>query len=406
MTRAHACVGLIAGLLITSSCQGIRRAVVKRLSDPERIYERPEGLVNATFHPIDASRGTLSVRLVELATGFREPLGIEFIPGEGARAVVLEKGGQAWVVDLETGERTPWFTVDVRTDGEQGLLGLAWSPEFRKRGTFYLNYVARKERDVTVIEEWSAPVGVSGAAKAVRTLLEVEQPYQNHNAGQLAFGPDGMLYVGLGDGGARFDPHQHGQNGQTLLGSLLRLDPDAPNLIPADNPFVEDADVRDEIYALGLRNPWRYSFTPSGQLVVADVGQDAWEEISLVQAGDNLGWRIREAGHCFRPKNDCPTEGLVDPIFEYGRDEGFSVTGGFVVTGRRAEALRGRYVFGDFVTGRMWALEVPDRARSVKALSLGQWPVLISAFGLDEAGDLYVVDYGRGSIYAVVGEGT
>jgi glucose/arabinose dehydrogenase len=208
----------------------------------------------------------------------------------------------------------------------------------------------------TRISEWKLSVDALGKAPATaeRVVLEVKQPYQNHNGGQLAFGKDGFLYVALGDGGYRHDPHGNSQNLGVLLGKVLRLDVTARTKggygIPPDNPFVATKGARPEIWAYGLRNPWRFSFDPYGRLVAGDVGQDTWEEIDVIRAGENLGWNVREARHCFEPKESCRTDGLVEPVFEYGRE-------------------------------------------------LGQWPFLISSFGRDEAGELYLLDYGGGALY-------
>ena len=235
--------------------------------------------------------------------------------------------------------------------------------------------------------------------------MTVFQPYANHDAGQLAFGPDGMLYIGWGDGGFRNDPKGSGQDRQTMLGAMLRVDIDNPDGgraygIPADNPFVNDAGTLDEIYAIGLRNPWRYSFAPDGRLVVADVGQDLWEEVSIVPAGGNLGWNLREGFHCFPPGGSCPSdEPLVEPIYEYGRDDGNSITGGFVDTSGD-EKLNGLYVFGDFVTGRLWAIDLPESGTATPR-ALGRWPILPSTFGQDTQGRVYVADFGSGTIYRI-----
>ena len=264
-------------------------------------------------------------------------------------------------------------------------------------------------REVSRVSEWTLTdrneIAVAKITRE-RILLEVEQPYPNHNAGQLAFGPDGMLYIGQGDGGFRADPHRHGQNPATLLGSMLRIDvrPDEsggrPYTIPADNPYPAGK-AAPEAFAIGFRNPWKYSFDPRGRLIVADVGQDKHEEISIVEAGKNYGWDVREAGHCFNPASDCPRAGFVDPVHEYGREEGKSITGGFVYTGRRLPELQGKYVFGDFVSGRIWAMDLPESAgQRVKTVySLGKWPVLISTFGQDENGEIYLGDYAQGGIF-------
>ena len=384
-------VWLAIGLCTSGCVRSIGRAIVKRTGD-EGVYE-----VSSTADPSSAP-----IQLNPVAEGFSQPTDLAFIPGKSDEALVLERLGRAWWVDLAQGTREQVLEVDVISVAEQGLLGVAFHPNFADNRRLFLNYTIQDNRDYTIIAEYVAKDGLPGPLTPSRELLRVEQPFQNHNGGGLAFGPDGMLYVGLGDGGARGDMLRNAQDGSTLLGSMLRLNVDGESLVPGDNPFVGNPEVRDEIYAIGLRNPWRFSFTAEGQLVVADVGQDAWEEVDVVRAGDNLGWRIREGDQCFRPAKDCPTDGLTDPIFTYGREQGGSITGGFVVTGDRAPELRDRYVFGDFVSGRMWSLAVPDEPVAVEATELGTWPVLLSSFGLDASGDLYVLDFGRGVVFSVV----
>jgi glucose/arabinose dehydrogenase len=240
----------------------------------------------------------------------------------------------------------------------------------------------------------------------VRILFTVEQPFPNHNGGMLVFGPDGLLYVGLGDGGAGGDPHGHGQNLGTLLGAMLRIDvgrkdPGLEYAVPKDNPFVGKQGARPEVWAYGLRNPWRYSFDPKGRLIAGDVGQEAWEEITLVERGANLGWKVREGAHCYSPKEGCRTAGLTDPLFEYDRSLGLSVTGGYVYTGKRIPSLAGRFIFGDFGTGRLWALEL-DSSKRAKTQFLGRYSYAFSTFGRDSDGEIYATDFGPGAVYRLV----
>ncbi|MFZ5469294.1 MAG: PQQ-dependent sugar dehydrogenase, partial [Myxococcota bacterium] len=333
--------------------------------------------------------------------------------------VVLLKSGFAHWASLSDGKTGKLFEVEVTTASEQGLLGLVFHPRYLENGKLYLNYTTVKDgTDVSRIEEWTVAPGSDLRAvtpKPARVLLEVEQPYQNHNGGHLLFGPDGYLYIGLGDGGFAGDPQGNGQRLETLLGKMLRIDVDQPTGgrpygIPADNPFVGRADVRAEIFAYGLRNPWRYSFDPKGRLVVADVGQDAWEELSFAAVGDNLGWNVREGRHCFSPSSGCKKGGLVDPFYEYPHEDGQSVIGGQVYTGTRIPMLTGKYVFGDFVSGRLWALELPADADAPHpgplpsgegVLALGKWPILPTHFARDEEGTLYVADFYTGSVYRI-----
>jgi glucose/arabinose dehydrogenase len=212
-----------------------------------------------------------------------------------------------------------------------------------------------------------------------------------------------MLYIGFGDGGSADDPHGNGQNLSTLLSKMLRIDVDRrdPGLqyaIPKDNPFVGKAGARPEIWAYGLRNPWRYSFDPRGRLIVADVGQNHEEEIDIVERGANLGWNRREGRHCFPIGQSCDAKGLVDPIFEYGRGDGISVTGGYVYQGKALPELAGKYIFGDYGSGRVWALDLPDTIKPTTAKVLGVWPRTFSTFGRDGSGEIYAGDYASGEI--------
>ncbi len=363
----------------------------------------------AQFTGKDENRKRLSIRLTPVAEGLSEPTDIQFVPGKTTPMIVLEKKGRAVWHDL-AGKSGTLFEVKVLTASEEGLLGLAFHPDFLHNGKFYTNIVIDVNgQDTSRVSEWIHPHPVDitkGTPRENRVIMEVAQPYQNHNAGQLAFGPDGMLYIGWGDGGWRFDPHGNGQNGMTMLGSMLRIDINKseggkPYAVPRDNPFLGKGCCLPETYAIGLRNPWRYSFDPRGRLIVADVGQDLHEEIDIVTAGSNLGWNIREGAHCFQPKTGCRTQGLTEPIYEYGREEGQSITGGYVYTGKSIAALKGKYIFGDFVSGRLWAIDLPEKAdgRSGEAITLGKWPLLISTLGRDGAGEIYIANFGTGIIY-------
>jgi len=248
----------------------------------------------------------------------------------------------------------------------------------------------------TVVSEYGASAQNPDLASPIeQVLLEFEQPFTNHNGGHVAFGPDGYLYVSTGDGGSGGDPFGLGQNRNTLLGKILRIDVDSalPFSIPRDNPFVGKSGVRQEIWAYGLRNPWRFSFDRvTGELYASDVGQDDWEEVDLVVKGGNYGWNIMEGSHCFPPSQiSCDTSGLVPPIAEYGRVEGRSVTGDYVYRGSLSTVFRGAYIFGDFATGRVWSL-----GKSGSSWIRGEQlrtGLAISSFGEDEPGELYLVDY-------------
>lgn len=381
-----------------------------------------QGALAPTKDGPDAARPSLLVQLRPVISGTRSPTDIQFWPGRPGRVVVLEKQGKAVVFDLpaaggpgEAARVGELLSLTVRSRSEQGLLGLAFHPKFTENGKLYVNYstdgggAAGNSR----ISEFTVPAGGTQAG-AERVILEVEQPYANHDAGQLAFGPDGLLYIGWGDGGAGGDPLDAGQDGLTRLGKMLRVDVDRPTAtspftVPADNPFLGRADRLPEIWAMGLRNPWRYSFAPDGRLIVADVGQDTWEEVNLVASGQNLGWNRREGTHCFKPPKDCPSPeagGLTDPIYTYAHGpEGVSITGGYVYTGARISGLNGKYVFGDFGSGRIWALELPPvgaaRSGPAPVTALGRFDIQISTFGRDAEGELYVADFASGRIFAL-----
>ncbi|MCP4806545.1 MAG: PQQ-dependent sugar dehydrogenase [Proteobacteria bacterium] len=374
-------------------------------------YSAAAGPLEATITGNDIAREHVAVDLLPVATGTIQPTDVQFTP-DGSTMLVLEKKGKLrWfsTTDESSGVVTE---IPVKIASEEGLLGLVLHPAFEDNGLFYLNYVIDEGgEDVSVVEEWtSSAADMRGQVSASRRILSLVQPYANHDAGQLQFGPDGMLYIGWGDGGLRNDPKGSGQDRTSWLGAMLRVDVDHPtgNLpysIPADNPFLSDPDTRPEIWAYGLRNPWRYSFSPDGRLVMADVGQDLWEEISIVPAGGNMGWNVREGFHCFPPEGSCPgPDDLIDPIYEYGRDEGNSITGGYVDTSGE-EKLNGLYIFGDFVTGRLWAIDLPQTGAPTPR-TLGRWPILPSTFGRDTLGRVYVADFGSGTIYRVQASGS
>jgi len=396
-----------------------------------RVVCRPEGVSSAASTVEADARAQASPKLTlsTVAKGFKEPVDLQFVPGVPGLAVVLEKGGRARLVQLPASPAggtggaagvaaaaaepaapgAEVVSLDVRSNSELGLLGLAFHPRYRDNGLFYLNDNPKDDKPMrTRISEWHLPLEALGKAPAQlkRVLLEIEQPYSNHDGGGIVFGPDGYLYIGMGDGGSRADPQQNGQNLGSLLGKILRIDVNAQPgyAVPADNPFVGTPGVRPEIWAYGMRNPWRFTFDPKGRLIAADVGQDLYEEVDIVAAGDNQGWALREAGHCFPPAESCATAGMIDPIFEYGRDAGNSITGGQVYLGQRAPWLRGKYLCADYVSGRVWALELPgERGTPARGEMLGRFPHAFSAFGRDENGELYALDFAGGLVLLLNG---
>jgi len=358
----------------------------------------------------DKKRKKIPVNLTLEAEGFSHPTDIQFLPGSDDTMIVLEKEGQMIWVSRSTQKRGTILKLSVTTRSERGLLGLAFHPHFKKNNKFYLNYTTRLSRkNITRISEWTL-VDQKGnknwKGQNEKILLEVEQPFANHNAGQLAFGPDGFLYIGLGDGGSGGDPYEHGQNPRSLLGKMLRIDVDHPSKgkaygIPKSNPFVGNSRFLPEIWAWGLRNPWRYSFGPNESFIVADVGQYNWEEISILKAGKNYGWNIKEGNSCYSNLKKCKSPTLVDPIWEYDRDDGGSITGGYIYTGSKIQSLKGKYVFGDFVSGKIWAIDLPKKGKASFMYALGHWPTpfAISTFGQDSSGEIYVGEYLTGTIF-------
>ena len=295
---------------------------------------------------------------------------------------------------------------------EEGLLGLAFDPRFAENGYFYVYYSASNPRR-SVLSRFSAGEEHANQADpdSERVVLEVPQPHSNHNGGAIHFGVDGYLYVALGDGGSAGDPQGNGQDPGTLLGSILRIDPAAPSSygnysVPGDNPFLGVSGFRDEIWAFGLRNPWRFSIDrETGDLWAGDVGQRGYEEIDLVKRGLNYGWNVMEGFHCYPPSvSSCRQDGLEPPMVEYPLTSGnCAVTGGHVYRGSRVPLLQGAYLYGDFCSGRIWGLIYDGQEVSDTQLLLDS-SLQISSFGEDEAGELYILSFDR-KIYGLRQQG-
>ncbi len=351
-----------------------------------------------------------AVRLEPFVNGFTQPLFVTPAGDGSGRLFVVEQRGRVRVVEDGEVLDEPFLDVSdlVSCCGERGLLGLAFHPGFEENGLFYVNYTNTSGN--TVVAEYRASDDLTRADPGSgTTLLTIPQPYGNHNGGHLAFGPDGYLYIGTGDGGSGGDPEENGQDLSTLLGALLRIDVDGGAAtgeaysIPESNPFVSTEGARPEIWAYGLRNPWRFSFDrETGDLWIGDVGQNEWEEIDVEPSGgaggENYGWNVMEGAHCFEPATGCDETGLVLPVLEYPHSEGSSVTGGYRYRGAALPELVGTYVFGDFTSGRIWgATENGDGGFSSEELVNAGFR--ISTFGEDEAGELYVADYSGGTLY-------
>ena len=358
------------------------------------------------------SQAQPTIELTEIAGGFSTPVDIAHTGDD--RLFVVEQTGRIRVIEgNQQIQPAPFLNITdrIRFGNERGLLGLAFHPDFSTNGFFYVNYTNTAGN--THIARFQVAAGATVAdPDSELILLTVDQPFPNHNGGALKFGPDGFLYIGLGDGGFAGDPINAGQDNQVLLGKMLRIDVDndtngMPYAIPADNPFINNSDFREEIWASGLRNPWRFSFDQlTGDLWIADVGQDRQEEINFVPnsepAGLDFGWRCYEGSNLFNSVGCANTSTFYFPVFTYQTTPsvGESVTGGYVYRGTQNADLVGQYIYGDFVSGRIWALEIVDNEVSnTEIFNIGVNE--ISTFGEDAMGELYVAAYSSGTIFQI-----
>ncbi len=375
-------------------------------------------------------------RVEAWVSGLNKPVDFAPDPASENRFYVVEQGGAIRVIEDDAVLETPYFTIDTSDfttqNWEQGLLGLAFDPGYENNGLLYVNYT-RKD-GATRISRFHAPDGDAVDMDSEEILLEIEQPYGNHNGGCIRFGPDGMLYIGMGDGGSANDPRGAGQRKNTLLGKLLRIDvtgePDAGKkyAIPSDNPFVGDAGARDEIWAYGLRNPWRLEFDSEGNLWIADVGQNRFEEVHVQRGdsagGENYGWKIMEGDGKFKPGRakfqDPPKldpsvhrdRGLEAPVFTYRHHPLGSITGGYVYEGQTIPRLQGRYIVADFMSGRVWTFKLGSNWRAddvveiSQAFAAGVGPggsdLAISSVGRDHDGELYVLVMKGGRVLKIL----
>jgi len=372
------------------------------------------------------------LKLVPYATGFTAPLGFVQDPTDPQVQFVLEKNGLIRTIVAGVVQPTPFLdlTAQVTTDSERGLLGLAFPPDAATSGRFYVNYTDRPLGNTVVARYTRSAPRIGNPASRFPMVWStgeafIRQDFANHNGGCLAFGSDGFLYIGMGDGGSGNDPNRRAQNPSSLLGKMLRIDVNVPAthptgfVVPATNPFVADGRYRPEIWDIGLRNPWRFSFDSFGSgatnaLIVGDVGQNNWEEVDYEPAatgGRNYGWVVREGAN--------PTPGIAgetpfftpmtDPVYQYDHGVGQSITGGYMYRGASMAALRGRYFFADFVSGRVYSAGVtvnPSTREAVisdvidhtPSFDTATRPLNVSSFGIDAAGEIYVVDYSRGAV--------
>ena len=354
---------------------------------------------------------TLPVALEPVASGLSFPLYLT-APAGDARLFIVEKGGAIRIVKDGVLLPTPFLSLAgrVSTGSEQGLLGVAFDPAYASNGRFVIHYTDLAGNTAVSLFRVSATDADLADPASETVLLTAEQPFTNHNGGQILFGPDGMLYIGLGDGGAGGDPGGRGQSLADLLGGILRVDVGSGTgyTVPPDNPFVGQAGARPEIWSYGLRNPWRFTFDPfTGDLYVADVGESAWEEVDVVtQAGGagrglNFGWNVTEGNHCYASAR-CDRAGLTPPVLEYSHDEGCSISGGYVYRGAAIPALQGHYFYADYCRGWVRSFRFQDG----QALESQQWSALapggsIPSFGQDAAGELYILT-AEGGVFRIV----
>ena len=371
-------------------------------------------LVWETGCSMDPAQAQLEIEVAFANLEFTRPVDLQHAGDGSDRLFVVEQAGviQVFANDPSVAAASVFLDIEDRVDDrekEEGFLGLAFHPGFANNGFFYIDYTASNPSRTVIARYRVDPNDPNRADHDSEVIvLETGQPAGNHNGGQIAFGPDGFLYIALGDGGGRGDRFGNGQNPSTLLGSILRIDVDNPSSdrnygIPADNPFVGNTQgFREETYAYGLRNPWRFSFDPeTGLLWTGDVGQDAFEEIDIVESGGNYGWNTMEGFHCFSPSSGCDQSGLALPIHEYPHNGARkSVTGGYVYRGPGVPELIGQYIYGDFVDGRIWALEY-DGQQVVQNTELLNTSLGIASFGVDQNNELYICAF-DGQIYRFV----
>ncbi|QDK79391.1 PQQ-dependent sugar dehydrogenase [Spirosoma sp. KCTC 42546] len=354
--------------------------------------------------------GTALVKVVNAypKLTFDSPVEYTYANDGTNRVFVVEQAGRIRVVENDANTASAGIYLDIRSKvasgGEMGLLGLAFHPDFKQNGFFYVNYTKSNPRETIVSRFKASSANASTVDPGSEVILfRFDQPYSNHNGGKVLFGPDGYLYVSTGDGGSGGDPQNNGQNRSSWLGKILRVDVNSTDKgqygIPKDNPFKGNTNgYREEIFAYGLRNPWRISFDEKGQLWVGDVGQNAIEEVDIVTKGGNYGWRLKEGNANYNTKDNANAAELIAPIWQYSHSNGdVSITGGVVYRGSTNPDLRGKYIYADYASGRVWAL-TPNGTKSATNQELVSGAGAISAFGEDQKNELYLCEYGGGKI--------
>ncbi|HEV7239907.1 MAG TPA: PQQ-dependent sugar dehydrogenase [Thermoanaerobaculia bacterium] len=364
---------------------------------------RSLALLLALVFPLSLFATNPLVTLQPIASGLDSPVSITH--AGDSRLFITQQRGQVVIWDGTRILPTPFLDIRsiISNGGERGLLSIAFHPQYAENGFFFVNYTNLGGHTIIARYRVSADPNRADPTSAVQLLL-IEQPFANHNGGQVQFGPDGYLYIGMGDGGSGGDPGNRAQSLATLLGKMLRIDVNGnPYSVPPSNPFVNNTAARPEIWSLGLRNPWRFSFDrASGDLWIADVGQGEWEEVDVQPAtsigGENYGWRRMEGTHCFNPSSNCDTGNLVLPVLEYNHSSGAcSVTGGYVYRGAALPRLQGMYIYGDYCNGKIWGASRTG-SQPVVIRELLDTTLSISSFGEDVNGELYVADH-SGAVY-------
>ncbi|CAN5586379.1 PQQ-dependent sugar dehydrogenase [soil metagenome] len=384
--------------LLTSACQPAKQ--------PDSMTQDSTG----------SSTGNLAAKAVNAypKLTFSDPIEYTHANDGTNRVFVVEQAGRIRVFENDANASSAGTYLDIRSKvsagGEMGLLGLAFHPDFKQNGFFYVNYTKNNPRETIVSRFKAASAGASEVDPGSEVILfRFDQPYANHNGGKVLFGPDGYLYVSTGDGGSGGDPQNNGQNRSSWLGKILRVDVNSTEKgqygIPKDNPFKGSTNgYREEIFAYGLRNPWRVSFDEKGQLWAGDVGQNKIEEVDIVRKGGNYGWRIKEANADYNTSGtSVNTADLISPIWQYSHDNGdISITGGVVYRGSANPSLRGKYIYADYASGRVWAL-TPNGTNAATNQEIISRAGSISAFGEDQKNEVYLCDYASGKILKLMG---
>ena len=393
-------------LIATSSVAWLLAAACQPDKQPISVVQDSTGI----------NTGTLAANVVNAypKLTFSSPIEYTYANDGTNRVFVVEQDGRIRVFENDANTASAGTYLDIRSKvssgGEMGLLGLAFHPDFKQNGFFYVNYTKSNPRE-TIVSRFKATSAnattVDPASEVI--LFRFEQPYANHNGGKVLFGPDGYLYVSTGDGGSGGDPQNNAQNRSSWLGKILRVDVNSTEKgqygIPKDNPFKGNTNsYREEIFAYGLRNPWRVSFDEKGQLWAGDVGQNKIEEVDIITKGGNYGWRIKEANADYNAKdNNANASDLIGPIWQYSHNKGdVSITGGIVYRGSANPALRGKYIYADYASGRVWAL-TQNGSQMATNQEIVSSAGSISAFGEDQKNELYLCEYGSGKILKLTG---